>query len=438
MPNYKGFRFLFSWKANGPVNIPIIFSFIGFFFAALLLLPCGCGDSYHDLVLENKKALKDTLLDRRIKKLQPVYDSLLSKKDSSKAGVQEMQRVRNLLQGSINEKYRLHHSNADTNLTYYATSFSVDRILLYDTILNLGKHSTDTVHIPVVLIDSAIFPNSLSLAVDTELVLRKEKRSVVQFATTYPNFGFLYLLSIGQMVAWCLIVALVIGSLVRTNDILPGHEYNWKNAWIHYLLPTITLVLFNLFFYLWLIGDHVIKDSYFLGHFNTRTSIYSISGYMVAVFCFSSYLFLSNKLEMLPTGIAPTDPRYTRLKSAFDFSFFCSALILSLFVFFLGVLFHATNDIEGMHFYELISGKPFIDYNYVYMVGLIHSIILAIFYIPTKIRFNSMVVAQQQQAGGGSMTKFFKALWESLGSILITLSPLLATVVEKLVNALLG
>jgi hypothetical protein len=45
--------------------------------------------------------------------------------------------------------------------------------------------------------------------------------------------------------------------------------------------------------------------------------------------------------------------------------------------------------------------------------------------------------AKDNQEDKSWVKKYFRVVWENLGSILITVSPLLATFVEKIVSALL-
>jgi len=448
-------KIVFSWTVNSSVNIPIIFSFLGFFIAALLFLPRGCGTKYYDLKLINKKEIVDTFLTRKVKKQKSLFDSLtkyVTLKDTTPQK-DSFNKVKAVLRQTSTELYQLRNSNIDTNLKYYVKYLSLDRDTLYNSLVRLKDTGAILpIKLPVTRQDSPVFIHDLTL-LDTQILqINKVDYKFVKYVADYPSFGLWYLLSIGQMSLWFLLFALIIGSILKTKDILPSYPYNLHNAIIPMILPFITIGLFVLLFYNFIVDEHVIVDKYFLNGFTDKMMVYSIPGYAVAIFCFSTYLFLSNKLELLDTIDNSNDEEakkerkpedYKRLKAAFDFSFLCSAIILSLFVFYLGILFNATNQLEAMRFYSLISGKPFISYDYVYLVGIMHTILLLIFYIPVRIRFNSLQMTKDEKALKNNQDdkspgkKYFRILWESLGSILLTVSPLLATLVEKIVSALL-
>ena len=143
-------------EGHSAVNIPIILSFFGFFCAALLLMPGGCG--YHDLILANKRQLVDSVLNERIEKLRPLYLSLLPKKDSP-AISNEFNTVRNSLEQSLIEKTRLDSPNSDTSLKYYATYICADRYEYYHSVAELSESQkkNDTLHVPVIVLDSPAF-----------------------------------------------------------------------------------------------------------------------------------------------------------------------------------------------------------------------------------------------------------------------------------------
>lgn len=446
-------KITFSLKGNSSVNFPIICSFVGLFFSMIILLPQGCDKKkYHNLYLTHKKELVDSILQRRILKLTPIYTSLLpfnpakdsmSKRDS-------FNKVKTALMQAQTELYHLHNTNPDTSLSYYMKYFSVDRDALYKSLTGLkdSKNYKLPLSIPIIIRDTPIFISDLPVTHKAVLKIDRKEKTLVSFAATYPAFGFWFFLSVAQMTLWFLILALAMGSILKTQGILSDYPYNFKNALISFILPCITLVIFIILFYEFVIDEHVIIESYFLKGFNCRMVWYSIPGYIVAIFCFSTYLFLSNKLELLDTISKSEDEKakkniqpdsYEKLKAAFDFSFYCSAFILSLFVFYLGILFNATNGIEAMRFYTLLSGKPFLSYDFVYLVGLMHSLLLLIFYVPVRLRFNALQLTKDVKTTRDTSEpkKYLRILLDNLGSVLITVSPLIATLVEKIITALL-
>jgi hypothetical protein len=155
-------------------------------------------------------------------------------------------------------------------------------------------------------------------------------------------------------------------------------------------------------------------------------------------------MFLANKLEILNTtatkpeaDLATFKTEYLRLKSSFTFVFNCSAVILSVYVTWLGVLFSAVNNLEVARLYYLSSGKQLLNYDFVYLMGIIHSLLLAIFYFPVRLQFNSLELTVDYKTGDAAATTMTK-VFKSFGDILLTASPLITTVVQKGLAGLLG
>jgi hypothetical protein len=99
---------------------------------------------------------------------------------------------------------------------------------------------------------------------------------------------------------------------------------------------------------------------------------------------------------------------------------------------------NAVNGLEVFRFYTLLSGKYFIPNDFVYLQGLLHTLILLIFYIPAKFKFNNLTTeycssGESNDIGLKSKT-VFAALADSMGPIFITVSPLLASIIHSLLN----
>ena len=93
-----------------------------------------------------------------------------------------------------------------------------------------------------------------------------------------------------------------------------------------------------------------------------------------------------------------------------------------------------------MRFYTLLSGKQFLNYDYVYLIGLLHSLLLLVFYIPVRLRFNTLEIKQQntamQNAAPGGK-KYISSMWESISAVLVTASPIIVTVIQKIISSIL-
>lgn len=452
-------RIIFSWSANSGSNIPIIMAFFGLFLSLAILMHGSCNRKiYHDFSLINKKELIDSTITERITKIRPIYTSLSSysqynnQNKDTLAKKDNFNKARTALISSQKELYSLYNYNFDTSLRRYTSYISLNRDA-FNQVLNSFENKNYSIAsklIPIAIIDtSSIVEDTPTVKITTLKVGRGAGVGLVSFVDKYPIFGFWYFITVAQMTMWFLITALLIGSILKTQDIIPDYPYNFRNAIIPFIIPGITVSIFVLVLYLSLFDKDVIHDAYFMEGFSNRMRFYSTIGYLTAMFCFSTYLFLSNKLELLDTipksadieaktGINPSD--FEKLKTAFNFSFLCSALILSAFVLSLGVLYNSVNQIEAMRFYTLLSGKSFLNYDFVYLIGLMHTLILLIFYIPVRLRFNALEIKEDSDKIKSKVSgpkKFFTAFWESLGAVLVTTSPLITSVLQKFITSII-
>ncbi|MBX3252523.1 MAG: hypothetical protein KF862_00170 [Chitinophagaceae bacterium] len=248
------------------------------------------------------------------------------------------------------------------------------------------------------------------------------------------------------MIMWFMLVPLIAGSLKKTDNIVSGFQFNLKNFFVFFLISAVVITVFAIVLYCLVIQKAVIKDGYFLDDFNARITVYSFFGYVLSALCFGSYLYQANALELLnkdPEGEDVTKNKklldaYLRIRSSFNFSFYSTAVILSVFVLWTAVLSRSINGLEAFRFYSLLSGKTFPDPNFVYLFGAIHSLLLLIFYVPVRIQFNGLKLTQQQKedekAGLSDVKKGIKATGEMLGTILITASPLITSILEKMLS----
>lgn len=209
------------------------------------------------------------------------------------------------------------------------------------------------------------------------------------------------------------------------------------------MLPVVVVVIFIYCFHEIIVDEYVIKDSYFFAGFNSAMTFFGVVGYTAAIFTFGIYLFLANKLKLFSQQseglvLAENDPlktEYLTLKTGFNRTFLCSAIILSVFVFWEGLLFNAINGMEGFQFYRLISNKPFLSSDFVLLVGLFNSLILLVFYVPVHLQFKNLDVTQQ--AAAEANPSVWKTIYETISVILLTGSPIITSYLQKLLDILL-
>lgn len=447
----------FSWLANLGINIPIFCAVAGMSYTFLLLFAWGGRGAYHDLYLYNKRELVSQVIQHRIMNLGREVDSLrryedtCSTRDCDKAKIETFKKLKELLANSRTELKSLEHFNTDTSLKFYSRFFSVDRDDYLDSLRNGSRI------IPVLVRDTFTTSFYSPLLKDTTLLrlaTDRKQPDLLAYFDKYPMMGLWFFISLVQAAIWFIIVPLVIGSVRRTNTIVAELPYNPINAFLFSIIPLIIAFPSIFLFYLKLAstGHTMISNHLFLDGFNSKVIWYGMPGYLVSIICLGIYMFLGNKLEMLDSEAKENNwditkdkslaDKFIALKASFDFSFLCSAIALSISVLWLGTLFNAVNGIEAMQFYTLLSGKTFLNYNFVYLAGMFHTLILLIFYIPVKLQFNSLPITRDLKGSGPgsapSGNQILKSFWETAGTLLIPAAPLITTIMQKLITGIVG
>jgi len=413
--------------------------------------------------LVGKTGRKDTALMSTLLIKQVYTDSL--KQLQRKIDLASM-----LLRKTMTEKDNLDYGNSDTSIAYFSKYLLVGRHDFLDSLTvqewRLNKDTLVEKRIFVTLADTCKSLIDTPLIIRGELVLTKHKHeSNISFFSDYPQFGLWIIFSMAQVVLWTMIVPLIVAKITRLNTLLSDRPDSQKpigrlrvlgNTWV----PILLLLTFVLVFYYWMIDRRVITDNYFLRFYTRRTFVFSLIGYGVASFCFGIFITLSNTLDDLnraaPSFVEMNNMvqgdqnqmseksslylrRYQALKSAFDNSFFCSALILSFSVLWLGILVSALNGTEAFRFYFYLSGNNVLPNDFVYLLGLMNTVILLIFYIPVRLKFSSLSISKLPEAsasggvgGSSNSNSIFKGLSDTLGPLIVTSSPLLASLVHTI------
>ncbi len=448
----QAYKAHFSWKANLATNLPVFFAVGGIIYSLIVLFWPGDA-SYHDLYLYNKRPLVERVIQNRISQLQKKADSLRKYEnpcpktecDKVQAGI--LTKTKEAIVRSIAEEKGIHDFNTDTSLKFFSRYFSADRGIYLDAL----RH--DVRQIPVAVRDTVVAQySSAAFRMDTlQLAHERSNLGIRHYFDKYPMMGLWFFFSIAQFSMWLLILPILIGAVAKTNEIEPALPYGVRNAIYFSGIPVAIIAPLAYMFYLKFAkadGD-LINDSFFLSDFNFRMGWYGIPGYIVLAICLGIYIFLGNKLEMLNNAAAEdnkditTDEdlkaKFLALKRVFDLAFSCSAIILSVFILWMGILFNAVNGVEALHFYTILSGRAYLDGDFVYLAGMLHSLILLIFYVPVRLQFNALPITQDLKGNEDpNNNRLFKSFWDATSTVLITASPLIATVLQKLVAGLTG
>ncbi|MCG2616771.1 hypothetical protein LZZ85_20900 [Terrimonas sp. NA20] len=473
----------YTWKGNWAVNIPIFFALAGFLIGILILNGKGCNTSarYHDLCLENKRAIVDSiqriritllnkklesLIDRR-KKIRPVPEpatrnlttatqtTRAQKPDSAQLYGDSIKVVKDYLADLHGSLDSLNYLNVDTSMAFFKQYFSIDRDSIRNSLIdpdNKGfKASADSgilvkIYQRFPLLDTGLL-DTMRLKVGS-CGQENKVSGLMDFFSRNSAFGLWFFLALAQIMMWFILIPILVGIARSTNNIMEVFPYNLKNGFLMTIIPLLVILLFVILVYNQIIDVQIIGDQYFLDGFSGRLTWYAFFGYGVTVLCFGVYLFLANKLQLLnefSRGARLSEDqalqeKYLALRKAFDLAFLISAIILSIFVLWMGVMFSAINDLEIFRFYRELSGKNFFDNNLVYLNGLLHSVLLLVFYVPVRLQFNQLRLTKEQKdyedERDSNTKKIFKSFWEGISAILLTTSPLIASLIEKLLSSL--
>ncbi|HTL08355.1 MAG TPA: hypothetical protein VL307_08875 [Chitinophagaceae bacterium] len=432
---------------------------LGFLLGIILLNGQGCNDKpadYQELIVAGKTDSLQVIFQGRIRQLK---DSVKKYNGNTKTDSLLHVHYATRLTMATLELLAFEKANADTSLNYFSAMLQVHR----DSLLNAITDTrwSDSIQMSRQLLFSYIDTSGLysttPVSKDIHLSIERSKYSTLYaFFSHNTVAGFWFIVSIGQITFWFLVVALLFGMLAplkdRVNGVAP--DLLSPGKWLlSAILPAIFFLLFTGIFYWVLIKETVIRDHYLLKGFNAKMLIYALFGYLAAVACFGMYLLMSLSLDQLNKTIYSAsgskrtsiftdlqiEESFKTLKATFENSFLASAFILSFFVFWLGLLFTAINQTEAMQFYKAYSRKDFLSYDLVYLVGAMHTLILLLFYIPVRIKFNTMKLTQDQKLeSDGKTQKLLGNLYETILTLLMTASPLLTSLLQKLLAGLIG
>ncbi len=369
--------------------------------------------------------------------------------DEAKEFLKNIARAQADIKNTGKELMLIQKGNIDTSLLY----FSKYIFIKWDNLLNAldatGWKQTGTYQektLRATLIDTSKTCLNLPGGLPADLRLRLNKRaSRMAFFVDYPQFGLWLVFTIAQMVLWAMVVPLLIGGIKNLGiKIGGGFALETKKIVANTIYSILITGVFLFAIFEILIDQKIVYNVYFLDYYECRIIIYGLIGYTVAGFCLGIFVTLSKELDdvnqqavkakTMPSQSNAIDNKYQELKKMFDNSFTCCALILSACVLWTGILISAVNNTEAFRFYYFLSGKNVIPNDFVYLMGFMNILLLLIFYIPARIKFNNLPITQDatataQQNAGNSI---FSALSTSLGPLLITPSPILASLVQSL------
>lgn len=437
-------------KLFNDFEYPILAGIAGFILAVSLFTCNGCPSkkttTFRELRLGGEREAVIDLLQTKICYLDTAIDQLV--KDSSTNCIDDTKaksayctqliarnkKFREEREAMKKSLYDLHYNNADTSALFFAGYFSMSAKELKPV---LERFERDTV-LTAVATDSSFLEKGHGRPIQVAIKSSPKEESLVEFVRRNPALGFWLLLSIGQMTLWFLLAILLSAWLYS----LRPANFKWGDFLTAFITPVIAVLLFIALFYYRLIDEYLFTDSAILQGFGWKMFVYATPGYIAAAICFGIYIYSAGQLKEIDKTLkaTPNDPAtlqtFKKMEDLFNGAFLTTAVILSLFILWLGILFNGINGMEIMQYYEHISGKPFLNGDFVYMVALSHTILLLLFYIPVKLKLNSLQATQRTDPATATPKKWFTFMAEGLGTILVTASPLITSLLEKAISGL--
>lgn len=444
-------------KIFNDFEVPIIGGIIGFFVAFLLLKGCSTNIDFRQMEVDGEKHAVVKLLQTRVHFLDTLIletEKIIQQNkctpDSNKKPsciqlfdtLKAYKNQRRLIQTEI---YNLKYNNADSLPAWYASYLTTDPEQLRRVIEEL-KTDTTLIMMPV---DSLYLQKGNSNPI-TLCFESKPAQPMVDYFSRNTAMAYWLILTLAQMCFWVTLALMLIG---WANTIIPNmfRERQFVKSLVS---PLLAVLVFILLFYFVLIDKRVISNATILDGFNDKMLGYAIVGYAIAIVCFAIYISAARELRSINNEfkllLATPDSElvkhkkgevvadYKKVEGLFNGAFVGTAIILSLFILWLAILYNGINGMEAMQFYTRLSHRPYLNGDMVYLVGLFHTVLLLLFYVPVRLKFNSLQIMQDDSktGSGDSVKKWIKYVGESLGTILITTSPLLTGLIEKGLSSL--
>jgi hypothetical protein len=225
--------------------------------------------------------------------------------------------------------------------------------------------------------------------------------------------------------------------------------------WWTFCAMLLVLTLMWLTFY----DSPPVRDLYILDSLWTSLFGVMIIGYAAGGGCFAGFVYAGYRLDSLHSmaqqqaeqlSAAGNDPAkvsqvrqvelkaYNSILGYFNGYFIIAAVILSFLVLCVGALYQAVNN---QSFVKLLTddwGYSPVPQHFIYLYGAVHTLLLLIFYLPTKLSFRTLVKMPAVTGSDLASRSRIKNPVNKLGEVLIGTLPLLASIVPPLIDFLFG
>jgi hypothetical protein len=279
-----------------------------------------------------------------------------------------------------------------------------------------------------------------------ELTLKFEHNDYfMDFIRKYPVFGFWSFVTIAQSTIWGLLILLLISSY---NTFFKKIKENLSSTvGLKFWDIPVAIIIVGIFcgiFYEVIVDNWVIDDHFFLEKYNTRMLWYAVTGYAFTVFSLSLNFVFTRVIDAVSDAKVDAEKRkkvFEDVNGMFNTAFYNCALSLSLFIFWAGILVTGVNNLDTMKLYKALAGKPLIPSDYVLLIGLAHSLVLLIFFVPVHLQLKKLQgsnKADETTDTAFSLNTLLTGLGSGLGTILITASPMLTGFAQMLLELMVS
>lgn len=426
----------FFWKSFG---IPAVFAIAGFLFAYLLVcVSFSSRTPYSELVLDRKKEVIENYLVTRKQGLLMLF----SEQKKKGRGSDSTNRVTQALNTTSKELFDLRTGYTDTSYAFFIRYFNVNRDDLSSALIDSApRNNYFYVPIRVNFIDTTtILSDTFRTSTNFIYLTKRNYQYKTQFFRQHSEFALWVVFSLVQMMIWFFLLPLLLARLHANQKELQAASIPWspRDLIKSLITPALVLIIFAVVFFNFMVDQYVILDHYFLSSFNDRIRFYLLPAYIFSGLYFSLFLLLAKLMTQVNNFKKDQQVVKTitnNLSATFRLAFFATAITLSLAVIWMGILYSAANSMEAVRYYNLINGQPFISHDPVYLTGLLHSILLLIFYLPVKLHFDFEQSTEGDQKEG---TNVLNNIWKAAASVAVTASPLLSAGLQKFLSSLMG
>jgi hypothetical protein len=416
----------------------------------------------------------DSLLEKREKRLYFAFvniDSSLKlaakNKETEKAKelAAQLPTLRTQLENTIKERMQNDSLNTDSILRYHLAYLYINADTLYNKlqkrqsdslIAKQGQWPSDSASffLPALIRDTVLLPGDTCNQPRTVNIRGwyQQENSMFTFFSKNPSFALWLLLTLIQGVIWLVAITMISQQNPQQPNINPNPILDKLRQALGFLkshdfiLSALVTTLFCICVYWIIVDTYSLPDHLFINQFNNRVFLYAIPGYLAATLCFTACLRILAPLQKVNTlnisNQQLSSPELETKQKQLKAFLTLSVIILCFFVFWLSSLFNSINSLHTLKTYTIVARSPFLPYDFVYLMGLAHSMLLGMFYIPVQLKVRQMRLAAENAAPEAvrdqQKVQWWKKVLPNIVELLVPVAPFLTAIIKGLLDAFTG